>query len=128
MRVIFKNFTNYVRSNWINLVVGFLIIAIGVLTLAIQPPVIRNHANIYESATIQKLEDPDNPWYRAVNAPYLIGASIAGLLTDSSLMAARLTSTVITLTSVVLFYILISDDRTPKIMSFFQQSFLSLPY
>jgi 4-amino-4-deoxy-L-arabinose transferase-like glycosyltransferase len=105
MRAIFKNFTNYVGNNWINLVVGFLIIAIAVLTLAIQPPVIRNHANIYESATIQKLEDPDNPWYRAVNTPYLIGASLAGIFTDSSLMAARLTSTIVTLASVVLFYI-----------------------
>ena len=107
MKVYFKKFTSFVGSNWQNLVVGFLVITVSILTLAIQPTVIQHHANIYEASTIQKLVDPDMPWYRAVNAPYLIGARVAGLATDSSLMAARLTSTLVTLASIGLFYLLI---------------------
>lgn len=94
-------------NNWQNIVVGFLVSAIAVVTLAIQPAVIQHHANIYEASTIQKIVEPDTPWYRAVNAPYLITARIAGIVTDSSLMSARLTSTLVTLSAIVLFYLLI---------------------
>lgn len=95
------------KSNWRQIIYVSLVLAIVALVLTPQPAVIENKANIYEAQTLLKLQEPDKPWYRAVNAVYLLPSLALGKITGNNLEAARLVSTIMVAGATILFYFLI---------------------
>lgn len=107
MKDIPNKFINWLKNSWKAIVISLLIISAGFATLNIQPKVIHNQANIYEAATVLKVNSPDKPWYRSVNAPFLIPSVLVNKVTNNSLNSTRFVSAVFTLIAIILFYLLV---------------------
>lgn len=102
-----SKFINFLKNSWKAIILSLLIISAGFVTLIIQPKVIQNQANIYEAATVLKVNSPDKPWYRSVNAPFLIPSVLVNKVNNNSLNSIRIVSTIFTLLAIILFYLLI---------------------
>lgn len=95
------------RDNWRTIFVTLAILSIAFFILAPQPKVIDGKLNIYEAQTVLKLQQPDKPWYRAVDAIYLLPAQAVSKINGNYLDAARLVSSSLVLVATVLFYFLV---------------------
>lgn len=97
----------WLRENWRTTVITLSLLLIPVFILSPQPKVIEGNLNIYEAQTILKLQEPDKPWYRAVNAVYLLPVQLISQINNNYLDAARLVSSIFVLLATVLFYFLV---------------------
>ncbi len=93
--------------NWKSIVIASLLGFGLVAILFPQPSVIQNAVNIHELPIIAKINNYDNPWYRAVGAPFLVPAIVLNSLIENAPLAARIISGLFILATVILFYRLI---------------------
>jgi len=107
MKNLLINCLGYIKSNWKTVVFVFVVFCICILSFGYQPEVIKNHANPLEIVSIDKISNADNPWYRAVNAPYYLVARTINLFIDNPLVAGRATSAIFGMLAMILFFIVI---------------------
>lgn len=96
-----------ISSNWAKIAVAVLMICIVLGALLPTPQVLNNRMNKFEVSTIDKINNYDLPWSRAVNAPYILPSVAVNKFKNNSLESARLVSLIFSLLSSVLFYVLI---------------------
>jgi 4-amino-4-deoxy-L-arabinose transferase-like glycosyltransferase len=93
--------------NWKSILIASLL-GLGLVALLFpQPNVIQNSLNINELPVISKINDYDNPWYRAVGAPFIVPAIVLNSLIENAPLAARIISGLFVFGTIILFYKLI---------------------
>ncbi len=93
--------------NWKSIVIASFL-GLGLVAILFpQPTVLQNNINIYELPIIEKINNYDNPWYRAVGAPFLAPAIAINSLIENAPLSARVVSGLFIFATVILFYRLI---------------------
>jgi 4-amino-4-deoxy-L-arabinose transferase-like glycosyltransferase len=93
--------------NWRSMLVATLL-GLGLVALLFpQPTVIQNSLNIYEVPIVSKINDYDNPWYRAVGAPFLVPSIVLNSFIENAPNSARIISGFFIFATIILFYKLI---------------------
>lgn len=81
----------YVSKHWKGIVSAAILAAILIILFLLGINSIDGQ-NTLETKTLETLKNFPRPWYRALNAPYLVPAYLVGRLLDDMLLAARLVS------------------------------------
>lgn len=102
-----KAFYAWLGMHWRGVLSAFIIAILAILTLSLGLDTLVKGQNIYETETLNNLQNMPIPWRDAVNLPYNIPAYTIGYLLDDPLLGARVTSAIYGLLSIALmFYIL----------------------
>ncbi len=97
----------FLSLNWKSIIIASLL-GVGLVAILFpQPSVIQNSLNIYELPIISKINDYDNPWYRAVGAPFLVPAIALNSIIENAPLSARIISGLFIFGTIILFYRLI---------------------
>lgn len=82
----------WLGDHWRGVVSAIIITALAVVTLSLELNTLIPGQNRYETTTLQSLSSFPAPWYRAVNAPYMMLAYSVGSIINNPLVGARITS------------------------------------
>lgn len=107
MKQVFNATIGWLGVHWRE-VISFIVISfIAFLALSTQINHLVPGQNRFETTTLSSLQKIPEPWFRAVNAPYMVPAYLTGKIIDNPLHGARITSAIFGLLSVALFFLLI---------------------
>lgn len=107
MKAIYSSAKKWLILHWRGLLSSVLIATLAVFTLSLQLNTVIDGQNKFEAEVLSRISSTPDPTFRAVNATYLIPASLVGKALNNSLYGARIVSVVYVLISTALLFFIV---------------------
>lgn len=115
MKLKIKLFADWTKKNWKKIAITILLVTIVAAAYSPAPKVISQRMNQYEAQTIEKINNFDYPWYKSVNAPYILPTVAIDKIKNNSLESARFVSYLFAILSSIMFFVLLNRWFNTKI-------------
>ena len=107
MKHVLRVSMNWLGAHWRGVISAIVICSIAFLTLSTQISKLVPGQSRFETVTLSSLQKIPEPWFRAVNAPYMLPAYSVGKIFNNPLYGARLTSVIFGLLATLFFFLLV---------------------
>ena len=105
----------WIKKNWKKIGITLLLVGLVAVAYSPTPKVLDQRMNNFEAQTIERVNNYDYPWYRSVNAPYILTSVAVNKFKNNSLESARFVSYIFAILSSLMFFILLNRWFNTKI-------------